>query len=363
MSEQATNHPIALGAEQLQALQEQAGMEIVPTATTFDFSDTRRFQRLDVTREVTGSLSILTQQLPTALAANTLAQAYIVRFPAGLPHTLTALKQGGFGSMVKGANGRFAGHASFIPVGAQATLLQVFSAMSLATGQYFLTQINSQLKMMNLKLDKILEFLYGDKKAELMAEMHFVQYAYQNFASIMGHEIQATATIASLQQAIKVAVKDIEFYIADLISSTGKKGLMDNADSMAREALRIKESLELSMQLYVMGSILELYYAQNFDAGYVKNLQDTVSAYLNKCERRIGNCFSMLKQVLESSKLPKIRGGTSGDLAAKMDEIIEENSGGQDTPLRATFKSALEAIGKKMEYYLTPDGELYAKVS
>lgn len=363
MSEQATNHPIALGAEQLQALQEQAGMEIVPTATAFDFSDTRRFKKLDVAREVTGSLSILTQQLPTALAANTLAQAYIVRFPAGLPHTLTALKQGGFGSMVQGVNGRFAGHASFIPVGAQATLLQVFSAMSLATGQYFLTQINSQLKMMNLKLDKILEFLYGDKKAELMAEMHFVQYAYQNFASIMGHEIQATATIASLQQAIKVAVKDIEFYIADLISSTGKKGLIDNADSIVEEALRIKESLELSMQLYVMGSVLELYYAQNFDAGYVKNLQTVVDTYLAKCESRILSCFSGLKKDLESSRRPRILGGKSGDTTAKVEEIVEELTSGQYTPLRTTLKSALEAIGKKMEYYLTPDGELYAKVS
>ena len=69
---------------------------------------------------------------------------------------------------------------------------------------------------MRMNLDKILEFLYGDKKAELMAEISFVKYAYQNYNSIMSHESQRTATIASIQEAKKVAMKDIEFYMNDL---------------------------------------------------------------------------------------------------------------------------------------------------
>lgn len=57
--------------------------------------------------------------------------------------------------------------------------------MSIASGQYFLSEINNNLSAINQKADKILEFLYGDKKAELMSEVSFVNFAYQNYNSIM----------------------------------------------------------------------------------------------------------------------------------------------------------------------------------
>ena len=95
--------------------------------------------------------------------------------------------------------------------------------------------------MMRMNLDKILEFLYGDKKAELMAEISFVKYAYQNYNSIMSHEAQRTATIASIQKAKKVAMKDIEFYMNDLDSAAKTK---DNSEliSTVNKAFQIKES-------------------------------------------------------------------------------------------------------------------------
>ncbi len=99
---------------------------------------------------------------------------------------------------------------------------------------------------MNLKLDEILEFLYGDKKTELMAEMSFIRYAYENYASIMSHEQQRIATIISLQEARKVAMKDIGSYIYDLETTIFRK-TKDYAELDLRgKSFQIKESLELS---------------------------------------------------------------------------------------------------------------------
>lgn len=39
------------------------------------------------------------QQIPGMLASDAMAGAYTVKFPKGLPHTLTALHQGGVGSI------------------------------------------------------------------------------------------------------------------------------------------------------------------------------------------------------------------------------------------------------------------------
>lgn len=140
-------------------------------------------------------------------------------------------------------NGKFVGSASFYTMSAQAALMGVFTAMSVASGQYFLSQINNEMWMMNMKLDEILEFLYGDKKTELS----FIRYAYENYVSIMSHEQQRIATITSLQEAKKVAMKDIEFYINDLETTVSYK-TKDYADleSRTEKTFLIKESLELS---------------------------------------------------------------------------------------------------------------------
>ena len=147
-------------------------------------------------------------------------------------------------------NGKFAGSGSFYAMPAQVVLMGAFTAMSVVSGQYFLSQINNEMRMMNMKLDEILEFLYGEKKAELMAEMSFIRYAYENYILIMSHEQQRIATIISLQDAKKVAMKDIEFHINDLEKTVSYK-TKDYSELEARteKAFLIKESLELSQQL------------------------------------------------------------------------------------------------------------------
>lgn len=61
-------------------------------------------------------------------------------------------------------NGKFVGLASFYSMSSQTALMGIFTAMSVSSRQYFLSQINNEMRMMNMKIDEILEFLYGDKR-------------------------------------------------------------------------------------------------------------------------------------------------------------------------------------------------------
>ena len=116
------------------------------------------------------------------------------------------LRQDGYSTVIKAADGKFAGTASLHPLGSSVMVpLLAFEAMAIASGQYFMTEINRDLKLINLKIDKILDFLYGDKKSELLAEISFVQGVHRNFRSIMAHEEQRLATIVNLQAARKIA--------------------------------------------------------------------------------------------------------------------------------------------------------------
>lgn len=349
--------------ESIAIMSQEANFSIAPCERNYDFDDKSRFHKLNLTSSQKMQMSGLMQQIPNATSAATIAKAYVAKFPEGLPHTLTALKQGGYGSMVR-VDGKFAGTASFYELTSHAAVLNAFTAMSAVTGQYFLAEINSRMDMMGQKLDKILEFLYSDKKAELMAELSFTKYAHQNYASIASHEQQRLATIVSLQSAQKVAMKDIEFYMDDLDSKandTAKK--YSDLEELTRDAFRTRNCLELALQLYVTASLLEVYYADNFDQIYLENVEDTVGFYINRCEKRMIGAFNRLSNKVESYKAGPLEKIDKAPLIAVITEFLEQRDTGAEPPMRTALRDVLSAANRNAEYYLTAEGDVYAKVS
>ena len=213
--------------------------------------------------------------------------------------------------------------------------------------------------MIRMNIDKILEFLYGDKKAELMAEVSFVKYAYENFSSIVSHEAQRVATITSLQESKKIAMKDIEFYIHDLDAAVKQK---DSIDAVVNKAKQIQESLSVSMQLYGMSSILEIFYSENRDADYISYLEKEILFYIDKCEKRMLSSFSLLSQFISDFKpMPLIKVDKSA-YAKDVKEIIESLNSGEESPIRKSLRAALKvSCEKDTEYYLKSDGSVYVK--
>ena len=340
-----------------QVIEDTGDFEIMPCDGLFDFEDKERFMKLNLSQAQKMHIGGLLQQIPLAVSAGTMAQAYTVSFPKGLPHTLTALNQGGFGSMIQ-QNGEFIGTASFAPLSLQASFLGTFTAMSIASGQYFLSQINQELKMITLNLDRILEFLYGDKKAELMAEVSFVKYAYQNYGTIMEHEHQRVATLSSLQESKKVAMKDIEFYLGDLDSTVNSK---DGADvvEVSGKAFQMKESLDFSLQLYVMSSLLEVYYSQNYDADYIRYVEKDISIYIDKCEKRILSDFSALGALINGGKKKMLKKVDTTSIEKQISKVMDVLNTGEESQIRRAFRSALYAREQKTVYYLTDEGGVY----
>lgn len=339
-----------------QIVNKELSYEIMPCEQIADIDNKSGFKKLGLTSAQKIQIGGLLQQMPAIVAADTLSKAYIVRFPDGIPNVLTPLKQGGLGGMVKGENGRFVGSASLYSTEVQATVLSAFNVMSIVSGQYFLSQINNELSVINQNIDKILEFLYGDKKAELLAEVSFAKYAYENYSSIMEHEQQRLATLVSLQESKKVAVKDIEFYISDLSSIVKPKDL-----SVIKEAFQIKECLELSMQLYIMSSLLEIYYAQNYDLNYIHYVEDNVVIYIDKCEKRMLSIFSKLYTYVHDFKENMLKKIDKPALENQINNVINTFSEGTESELRKSFRQVLHSQGKKSEYYLSSNGDVYLK--
>lgn len=324
------------------------------------------FVKLKLNKAEQMHISSALSQLPQAIASGAMSNMYYLSFPDGIQHTLMNLSQGGQASVWVRPDGKIGGTASLYNASASAALLGVFTAMSIASSQYFLTQINNELKMLNYKIDKILAFLYGDKKAELLSELRFVSYSYQNYNSIMHHEQQRIATLIGLQESRKVAMKDIEFYIQDLnttVNSEIKGGnqLKETVDS----CIQIRDSLNLSLQLYTMCSVLEAHYAWNADEEYIHNIENDLISYSDKCRDRMLDCFGNLKGRVNNYKaaLPFKGNVDKSGLEVQISSLVEDMHNNEASIDRKKISDMLKLVECQNNYVIDSNGEVYCKIT
>ncbi len=328
-----------------------------------DISQQSNLTKLELSSAQKMHTSAFYQQLPSLIAAGTAANIYEMKLPPGIsPSDLMRYSDGSYGNIYFGKDGKFLGHAHLESLSDRAVAMNAFSAMSIASGQYYLSEINNNLTAINQKADKILEFLYGDKKAELMAEVRFVNFAYQNYISIMGSDVQRMATIVGIQEARKVAMKDIEFYVSDLDSQSKVKDI-SNLDTFVNDVFKIKDCLQLAIQLYGMSSVLEVYYSQNKDAKYLKYVEDDIFAYIDRCEKCMLSDFSAIQMRINSYKAGPLKKIDKSEYEKQISKIVDLLGSGEELIKRKPLQSTLQSCQKETVYYLNRDGELYLKTA
>jgi hypothetical protein len=334
-------------------------IEVMSCDSINNISDSKKYKKMEFTSGQKMQLSGLVQNLPSYTLNETIGNAYIVNMPKGVEGRLMEYKNGGYGTPIIGTDGIVA-HASLEKINLNVAVMNAFSIMSVASNQYFLFEINKQLTALNQTIDKILEFLYSDKKAELMAEVEFTKYAYENYLSIMNHNEQRLATITNMQAAKKIAIKDIEFYMSDLTDTINSKDW--DASAIADKSLQIKSCLELSMQLYFISNVLEIYYSQNLDETYIDWTEKAVTEYLIKCEKRILSNFSKLSVAVKDYKNP-IKKIDKAGLLEQINVVIETLGGGTESEMCKEFREAVNAINSEKTFYIDDNSEVYLKVA
>lgn len=346
---------------ELELLQSNGLINIEGVPHPFDLSDTRRFVKVDSADGL--RIHALASQAPSAVAAIESSKMYTVRFPENISGKLSELKQGGYGSMLKGKDGKFVGSTSFFEVSPVATAaFGVFTVMTIASQQYFLTKINDNLNIISQKVDKVLDFLYGDKKSELISEICFVQRVIRDFTSIMHHESQQTATIIGVQQSEKIAMKDIEFYIQDLekeVNTEFKNG--QELVKVTQTVMQIYESLNASLQLYVMSTILEAYLSQNGDDSFLEGIKSDAALYTNKCFTRMLGSISILKGRVDSFKVE--RKFDKVPISNQLTELTNSLNGAKALELQDSIAKAVESMISAKTFVVTKKGDVYYQLN
>lgn len=354
----------------LEALINEGVLEVKANDKIISIEDNPKYKKIELSSAQKARMTDLVNKMPVLLSSGEKAalagafagsDLYVMTLPKGMRNMVMRFKDGsGYGNTLSFPNGRFAMQSPLQRVDiskqlvSQAIVSTAFAAMAVATSQYYLNEINNRLDRMSLAVDKILEFLYGDKKAELMAEVTFTKYAMNNFSAIMEQECQRIATISSLHQARIVAMKDVDFYISDLEAIINSNDWMPDR---VKKAIQIEDSLSLALQLCVMSIILEINYSQNFNKEYLKYIEDDMSLYIDKCEKTIIGLFNKLQAFIPNGKRYD-----KDALHSEVDKVLEKYGGGE-SELTKSLRSGVRTSNEPAVYYLSPNGDIYIKTA
>lgn len=336
--------------------------EILPCESHPDFDDPTRFKKVEFPEQAGLAVNSLLQLVLAQAAADAVSNTYVIRFPKGIHGTLLNLNQGGQSTTMVDATGHFAGTASLYKVDpASVAAFQMFSVVSFATGQYFLADISSKLTEVNRKLDDLLVFLQASKRTELLSELTFVKYALANYSTIMLSEPQRMATIGNLQRAKIKAVADMEFYTEQLEDSVGAK----TNENQARTVLQNKQGIDLASQLYAISTIMEAYYAQNWNKSYLANIKADAKPLFALSQNRMIGALKTFSDKISKEIESKKKGLLKGDVSASEHKILELSdalNAQPESPLLVLVKDALDKSSAPTELYLRLNGEVYQKV-
>ena len=320
--------------------------------------DKTKYEKLDIGRsEVIKIIEPFIRQLPDII----LDKAYTFTLPTSMSELLNDISDSRH-LLVNLINSD--GSSNILSLVKLRPSIMLFSTLAIASIKMVMNDLDSKLSIISGKLDKILEFLYGDKKAEIIAEMQFIRYAYTNFESIFKNETHRLATLTNVQASKRIAMKNIEFYLSDLDAYSNKNTKNDNElKKLSDDILNIKDSLELSVELFFSSSVLEIYYSDNHDKSYIENTIAEVNAYLEECHRRNLKDISLMAGRWEAVfnkdnkglpvPLPKPKQHTPNPF----NDVVESTSRRETINIS---KKILDNIQNPIkEYIVTENGDVY----
>lgn len=218
--------------------------------------------------------------------------AYRIVVEEGVTGRLMQYKNGLLGTPMIGENNKIVGHAGLEKIDRPSiNFTSIFTATSLVTGQYFMSQINESLKQISKDLDEIKkdteeikEILISDKDAKIYAIYRTYEDIINNKEMILQYDDLRSSNLTN----IKKTITDLEgymFFYKDLIKRK-VEDLRNNFNTKQNTEGRIRllrgsfykindfeDRRLMCALLYMQGKILEIQLSGVYESKYLeKNL-------------------------------------------------------------------------------------------
>ena len=314
-----------------------------------NYEDNNKYIKIDG-----NAASMISQLLTSNAVGNALNGAYRVEFPNGISGALVPHGDGYLAILRDPVTNKFAGQGTLYSLDNVGLMYSTFSVLSMATGQYFMKQINQNLQEIQSKMDMILDFLYTDKTCEIYAEAKMVFGIYRNCTSIMHRDAQRIASLQTVQKAKILAERNIQFFYRDMRKLASKHGSMENLQNDLNNYTQ-------AVSIFGVCSVLEIVLSENYDETFLKYIESDLKRHVEKHHEEVGQLKGMIIN-LPKSNPPAFFAAPKPDpkrqqLLKYIDSLLGANS---------PVKGYAEIIAQmrteytnRSEYRITSDGAVY----
>ena len=323
------------------------------------------FERISMSlQNVPGQVAMKVTEKAANRAAEDLAKnAYKVVLKDGIHLAKSKTLNGAYkGLAFLDSNNKLSTHADWVPISLDGSIvaqapqivLGVFNAMSIATGQYFLSQINGKLSAIEEGVSGIMGYLETEKRSEIIANDVAIMEVYKNLEFIMNSEVARQSTSIELKTIKNKSLSNILLFRTKIEATSNKlksiqKGKLEDLEDAERDLLKDIPQYWFAVRSYANASFLYAVVADLDDPDYLgrikADLEEKVNQFRMDCDSSDRNIKKFIETAHELNKgktipgivnsiadlIPVWNGITAGiklvgKVAVEVDSRIVENS-------------------------------------
>lgn len=189
-----------------------------------------------------------------------------------------------------------------------------FALMSIATGQYFLTEINNSLSFLKEGMGNVTDFLETEKKSEIEADEETLLRIYYNLGYIMENDMERLSVSTSLKSMRNKALKNIKFFRTKIEKENQKiraNSKYDTFENACYELMKWYPQYWCAVKNYCSAYFLDTVITEMDDPDYllhvytdVKNQIFLYEELFSKSDERINNYIRKSKELNKKKILP-----------------------------------------------------------
>ena len=303
-------------------LKSEYGIEIAHAGKSLAEIKTLGYRRMDKTE--VGHFNSILQYVPQIAAGNAYSQSVGRAFNAAVENTyrlklspgmhLAASKDtiGAFrGTGLSNSTNQVAGQAEWLKNNAALSVsnapqiaLGVFNALSMVTGQYFMSQINSKMALLQEGVDRIENFLDAAQRSKLQAACQEMQDIINRIDFIVGDPKQLSTTIDQIHAIQRTAQESIFFCREQLQTEQANLKKEDKDEDITKKLNTIGKYMaqyNMSVQLYSVATLLEVQIREVDNPAEIKAYHEQMEGRILTYKADFSGCSGNITKYLDEN--------------------------------------------------------------
>ncbi len=245
-------------------------------------------------------------------AAKMLDGAYKVSIKDGMHLAMSKDTPGAYiGGLLSDETNQVAGQARLFKIGEKLTIskipqfaMNVFNVISVATGQYYLSEINSRLDNIEKSTKKIADYLETKERSELWANNELLNEIVMNLPYLDNERMrsQYCNTAREIKGDSLAKMKQFEIEIKDNCKSINKKSSDEEIQKYVSETLNNYPKYWFSVLLYIKSAECELLLNNVTNPNHILNAKKEVEKHVSRYEKNYINDKNKMLDIVNNSK-------------------------------------------------------------